>query len=142
MAVQKATKKVSTPIEEKTLSARPKVLSASTNRSYQITRAQRTGMTKNGVSNLESLPPGVQESIKNKARIQKVLNTGAESVAISELQSKYNPGKPLTIKTARVITQQRNEFFAENRQKWVNDPEEPIAKKSKLTAAKKTKTKK
>lgn len=114
---------------------RPKVLEDKNSRAFQIMEHQKSRLTKKGKANIATLPQGVQDSIKNKARIEGVLNSGVESASIEELKSKYDIGKPLTIKTARVITQQRNEFFAQNRNK-AHIRDEQQSKKSSSTTKK------
>ncbi|AHI52869.1 hypothetical protein [Spiroplasma culicicola] len=122
---------------------RPTILPDKNNKVNLLTQSKQMLSAKKGKGDISALPQGVQDSVKNKERIESILNYGAGQNTVDEIRKKYDiQSKPITLKTARIITEERNQFFEENRKKAGKAKSLPLIgeKKAKAPAAKKTAT--
>ncbi len=96
---------------------RPKMLEEKHSKIYLLKQSAIVASSKSGKSNLSELPKGVQDSIKNKERIDSIINRKNNN-SVDSMKNKYDiDGKPLTLKRAKMITEERNSFFNSNRNK-------------------------
>ncbi|QEH61829.1 hypothetical protein SCHIN_v1c06320 [Spiroplasma chinense] len=97
---------------------RPEVLPEKHSKVNLLAQSKQMLSVKKGKGDISALPKGVQDSVKNKERIESIINSGVYENNVEALKKRYDiDGKPLTLKRAQALTEERNVFFAANRKK-------------------------
>ncbi|AKX34061.1 hypothetical protein SLITO_v1c04080 [Spiroplasma litorale] len=117
---------------------RPAILADNFSKVDLIKQSRVLMSSKKGKANINELPAGVRVSIKNKERIEKILNTKDHS-STEEIRKKlYIEGKPLNKKRAEELREERISFFQKNINKSKSGHLDKMPDFSKPVAIKKT----
>ncbi|AOG60549.1 hypothetical protein SHELI_v1c05980 [Spiroplasma helicoides] len=110
---------------------KPKILETKVSRTDMMAQSNAiNAFKKKGKNDISILPKGIQESLKQKERIDKALNAELGSNTVDAIKKKYEfYSKPINLKKAKEITESRNSYFEEKRNKKTKGP--VIAKESK-----------